>query len=37
LYEEVAVGKRRQKAEEDLKRLKENFAAAASIYEQELQ
>lgn len=37
VYEEVAIAQRRQKAEEDLKRLKENFAAAASIYQQGLE
>jgi uncharacterized protein YicC (UPF0701 family) len=37
VYEEIAVAQRRQKAEEDLKRLKENFAAAASFYQQGLE
>jgi uncharacterized protein YicC (UPF0701 family) len=36
LYEDVASSQRRYKAEEDLKRLRENFAAAATIYQQNL-
>lgn len=34
LYESVQLALRREKAEENFKRLKENFAAAASIYQQ---
>lgn len=34
IYEDVETSLKRFKAEEDLKRLRENFAAAATIYQQ---
>lgn len=37
IYEDVETSLKRFKAEEDLKRLRENFAAAATIYQQGIQ